>query len=139
MSLTALALLGYVAWTVMLLVVMEVLRSVLVLSKRHAANSFSADGADVSPFAHRLARAHANCYESFPIVGGLLLLALATGQGAVTEPLAMALLAARIAQSCTHLVSGSVLACQIRFTFFVIQLGIALRWMFVFGAQWSGA
>lgn len=138
MSLTALALLGYIAWIILLLIVMEVLRSALVLAKRHAANSFANDGADVSPFAHRLARAHANCYESFPIVGGLLLLALATGQGAVTEPLAPALLAARVAQSCTHLISGSVLACQVRFAFFLVQLGIALRWVVLFGLQWRG-
>ncbi|MDC8759805.1 MAPEG family protein [Janthinobacterium fluminis] len=137
MSLTALALLGYITWTILLLLAIAALRLALVLGGRRGANSFAADGADVSPFAQRLARAHANCYESFPILGGLLLVALATWQTRLTDPLALMMLAARVAQSFTHLLSGGVLASLIRFFFFAIQLGIALRWLFLFLTHWT--
>jgi uncharacterized MAPEG superfamily protein len=126
---TATAVLGYAAWMLVLLLILATLRSYLTLSGRRAANSFRPDGADVSPFSERLCRAHANCYESFPILGGLMLLALATGRAAVTDPLASWVLLARVAQSTTHLISTSALAVQIRFFFFLVQFAIALWWV----------
>lgn len=138
MSATAFSLLGYIGWTLLLLLVMETMRSWLVLAGRKAANSFSPDGQDVSPFAHRLARAHANCYESFPLVGGLLLLALATGEAAITDPLAPWLLAARVAQSSVHLLSAGAFAVQVRFAFFAVQLAIAAWWVLQFLLRWVG-
>ena len=139
MSATALAVLGYIGWTLVLIVMNEALRSYVVLSGRKASSSFSPDGSDVSPFAHRLARAHANCYESFPIIGGLLLLALATGQTSVTDTLALWVLAARVAQSSTHLISTSNLAVNIRFAFFAMQLVVAMWWTIQFLVQWPAA
>jgi uncharacterized MAPEG superfamily protein len=131
---SAIALLGFIAWTLLLMLIMESMRSWLVLSGRKRSDSFRIDGSDVSPFAQRLARAHANCYESFPIVGGLLLLALATGTTVITDQLALWLLAARVAQSITHLVSAGALAVQIRFACFVAQLLIAAWWVIEFVA-----
>ncbi len=128
MSATAFALLGYVSWTLLLVLVMESHRTVLVLSGRHAPDTFKPDGTDVSPFAHRLARAHANCYEHFPVIGGLLLLALVTGHSVVTDGLALWLLAARVAQSAVHLAAAGPTAVQIRFSLFAIQLVIAAWW-----------
>lgn len=132
MTNTALALLGFVAWTLLLMLIMESMRSWLVLSGRKRSDSFRIDGSDVSPFAQRLARAHANCYESFPIVGGLLLLALTTDHASITDPLALWLLAARVAQSITHLISASAVAVQARFAFFAAQLLIAVWWVIGF-------
>ncbi len=132
MTATALALLGFVAWTLLLMLLMESMRSWLVLSGRKRSDSFLIDGSDVSPFAQRLARAHANCYESFPIIGGLLLLALATRNTTITDPLALWMLAARVAQSITHLLSASALAVQIRFACFAVQLLIAVWWVIGF-------
>ena len=80
---TALALAGYVGWTLTLLGVLAVLRSTLTVTGQRAANSFLPDGSDGSPFARRLVRAHANCYENLPIFGCLVLLALATGNSDV--------------------------------------------------------
>lgn len=129
MTATALAVLGYVAWMLGLLLILACLRSYLTLSGARAANSFRPDGADVSPFSERLCRAHANCYESFPIVGGLLLVALATRQTHITDPLALWLLLARVGQSTTHLISTSALAVQVRFSFFLVQFAIAVWWL----------
>lgn len=137
MSTSALAILGYAAWTLLLIVAIEVQRTLVVLREKRLPNSFLPDGSDVSAFAHRLARAHANCYESFPIIGGLLLLALASGQSGVTDPLALWMLAARLAQSITHLLSAGVIAAQVRFAFFCVQLAIAAWWIIRFSVAWT--
>jgi uncharacterized MAPEG superfamily protein len=118
----------FIAWTLLLLVLMEVLRGALVARRRVAANAFSPDNANLSPFMQRLARAHANCVESFPVFGGLMLVALLLGRTGVTDPLAPWLLAARIVQSCVHLSSLSVAAVNARFAAFFVQTLIAIYW-----------
>jgi hypothetical protein len=132
MSPTIAAFLGYVIWMLVLLSLMATVRTGLTLTGKRAANSFAVDGADVSPFVNRLCRAHANCYESFPMLGGLLLLALATDSTAVTDGLAYYLIGARVLQSVTHLASSSVLAVQARFAFFLVQFIIAIMWILQF-------
>jgi hypothetical protein len=66
--------------------------------------------------------------ESLPVFGGLLLVAIATGRQDVTDPLALWLVAARVVQSTIHLASLSVLAVNVRFTFFAVQIAIAAYW-----------
>jgi uncharacterized MAPEG superfamily protein len=77
----------------------------------------------------RLARAHANCVESFPIIGGLLIVAVTMNRTAVTDSLALWVLAARLVQSCIHLISTSILAANARFFAFAIQMAIAVYWV----------
>ena len=129
MSSSLLALLGYSAWTLVLLGAIAVLRSTLTLSGARAANSFSPTGSDVSPFSERLCRAHANCFEFFPIFGGILAVAALTGRTELTDPLAPLALVARIGQSSVHLVSTSAAAVTIRFGFFLAQFVIAAYWI----------
>jgi hypothetical protein len=129
MNHTLLALTGFIAWTLSLLILMEVLRGKLVLSKSVASNGFQPDNANLSPFMQRLARAHANCVEGLPLFGGILLLALVTQRSSVTDPLAYVFLAARLAQSLIHLSSMSVLAVNLRFTAFAVQIVIAVVWL----------
>jgi uncharacterized MAPEG superfamily protein len=128
MNATTFALTGFIAWTLLLLVLMEALRSQLVLSRRVRANGFQPDNANLSPFMQRLARAHANCLEGLPVFGGLMLVALITERSALTDPLALWLLAARIVQSVIHLVSLSVTAVTLRFTAFSVQMAIGVYW-----------
>lgn len=128
MNTSALVLALFVSWTLVLLVLMEVLRSHLVLTGRSRSNEFNPENSNLSPFMQRLARAHANCLEGLPVFGGLLLLALATGRTEVTDPLAPWLLGARIAQSSIHLASLSVMAVNARFTAFAVQVAIAVYW-----------
>lgn len=129
MSTSALILTLYIAWTLALLIFMEAVRSWRVVTGRTPSNAFVPDNANLSPFMQRLARAHANCVESFPVAGGLLLVALVTGQSGVTDPLAPWLLLARLVQSGIHLASLSVLAVNARFAAFAVQLGIAVYWV----------
>ena len=132
MNATIATLLAYVAWTMVLLFMLAYVRVSLTLTGKRQANSFDPSGVDVSPFCNRLCRAHANCYESFPILGGLLLLAIATDNTAITDGLAYYLIGARILQSTMQLVSSSNVAVQFRFAFFVAQLGIAVWWIVQF-------
>lgn len=127
---TAIALTGFIAWTLALLVLMEVLRTRLVVLGHTAANGFRPDNANLSPFMQRLARAHANCLEGLPVFGGLLLVALATAHTGITDTLAYLLLGARVLQSCVHLASLSAAAVSLRFSLFAIQLAIGVYWAF---------
>jgi uncharacterized MAPEG superfamily protein len=128
MNATTFALTGFIAWTLLLLVLMEALRSQLVLTRRVRANGFQPDNANLSPFMQRLGRAHANCLEGLPVFGGLMLVALITERSALTDPLAPWLLAARVVQSVIHLVSLSAIAVTLRFTAFAVQMAIGVYW-----------
>ena len=128
MSPTLSALTGFIAWTLLLLVLMEAIRSKLVLTREVPANGFQPDNNNLSPFMQRLARAHANCLEGLPIFGGLMLVAVAAGKASVTDPLAYALLAARVVQSLIHLASVSPAAVTARFIAFSVQMGIGVYW-----------
>jgi uncharacterized MAPEG superfamily protein len=128
MTTSALVLTLFLAWTLLLLVVMEVLRSYLVVTGRVRSNGFAPDNAGLSPFMQRLARAQANCIESLPVFGGLLLVALVTDRTEVTDALAPWLLGARVIQSGIHLASTSVIAVNARFTAFAVQMGIGVYW-----------
>lgn len=119
---------AFIAWTLFLLILMESLRVRYLLDKTVAPDQFRPDNANLPPYMQRLARAHANCYESFPIFGGLLIVALLTNQTNITDGLAIWLLAARLAQSTIHFISTSALASTLRFLAFVVQVVIAVYW-----------
>jgi len=128
MNSTVIALIGYIAWTWLLVLGIAGTRGLAMLRNKRAINSFAPDGKDLSDTSARLCRAHANCYESFPIIGGLLLLALATGNTAITSSMALIVLACRIAQSTVHIISTSVVAVNLRFALYLVQFGIAACW-----------
>lgn len=128
MNPTLFALTAFIAWTLLLLVLMEAIRSKLVLTREVAPTGFTPDNAGLSPFMQRLARAHANCLEGLPVFGGLMLVALVSGNTAATDPLAHAFLAARGLQSLIHLASVSATAITLRFTFFAVQMAIGVVW-----------
>lgn len=128
---SAAVLTALIAWALLLLVWMELLRGRLVLTGAVAANAFTPDNAGLSPFLRRLARAQANCIEGLPIFGGLLVVALLTERTGLTDPLAPWLLGARLAQSLIHLASTSVVAVTLRFLMFAVQLAFALYWAWI--------
>ena len=128
MNNTLVAFTGFVAWSLLLLVLMECIRAKLVVTGAVPATGFTPDNAGLSPFMQRLARAHANCVEGLPIFGGLMLVAVAAGRSAVTDPLALVFLAARVLQSLVHLTSVSSRAITVRFALFAVQMLIAVYW-----------
>lgn len=131
MNTTLTALTGFIAWTLFLLVLMEAIRSKLVVTRAVPANGFQPDNANLSPFMQRLARAHANCLEGLPIFGGLMLVAAVAGKSAITDSLAYTLLIARMLQSVIHLVSLSEAAVTLRFLAFATQVCIAVYWSYM--------
>ncbi|PWB44733.1 MAG: MAPEG family protein [Rhodocyclales bacterium] len=131
MTPTLAALTGFIAWTLLLLVAMEAIRSRMVITKEVPANGFRPDNANLSPFMQRLARAHANCLEGLPIFGGLMLVAVVSDKSSLTDPLAFVLLGARIVQSTIHLASLSPAAVTFRFSAFAVQMGIGVYWAFL--------
>jgi uncharacterized MAPEG superfamily protein len=131
---TACALLGLVAWALVLVLLLVNQRGLMVLTGKMKVNAFAPDGSNTpSNFGQRLVRVHANCLENLPLQAAVLLYAIAAGQTALTDPLAGLLLGARLFQSIMHLISTSPLFVWLRFAGFFIQLGILAYWLLLLG------
>jgi uncharacterized MAPEG superfamily protein len=131
MNETILALSAYIAWTMILLVCIAVYRTTYNKKNQRTSLKFDTNGNDVGDLGARITRAHANCFESFSFIGGTLLLALATGSAAITNGLAMVVVAARVIQSAIHIASVSNTAISARFVFFLIQVAIVAYWLYL--------
>lgn len=129
MTPTALVLLSLVGWVFLLLTALGALRYTLVLSGKRRMNSFAADGNDVAGLGQRPTRAHANCYETLPSIGLILLYAIASEQTAVTDPLAYFVLVMRIAQSLVHIYSTQNIMVIARMIFFIPQVVVSIYWL----------
>jgi len=129
MTPTAIALLGFAAWYLLLTFALGFFRTALVLSGQKAPNTFATDGSDVGAFGRRLNRARDNCFETLPLFAAIALAASIANRLAIIDPLAMYVLYARIGQSLTHLVSTSIMAINVRFFFFIVQVVIYAIWV----------
>jgi uncharacterized MAPEG superfamily protein len=130
MSPTLTALVAFAVWTALLVFGLANLRVLYARRTNKVLNSFSPDGSDLDGLGQRWTRAHLNCVEFLPVAATVGLAAVATGNAAVTDPLAMVLLYLRIAQSVVHLISTAVPFVMIRATLFVGQLAIVLYWSY---------
>ena len=129
LSTSAIALLGLVGWSLILVFLLANMRGIKVIGGHKAVNAFNADGSDVPGFGQRLTRAYANCLENLPGQTAVLLYALFAGQTAITDPLAGTLLGARLLQSCVHLCSTAPLFVWIRFASYLAQVLILAYWL----------
>lgn len=128
MSATATCMLGLIGWTMVLTMGLLTARTAAMLSG-HPVNTFSQDGSELASLSQRVTRAHGNSLEWLVIPLGILGYALATGQTAVTDGLAMIFLGARVLQSITHVVATSTPAVLVRATFFTVHVVIAIIWL----------
>ncbi|WP_291985333.1 MAPEG family protein [Candidatus Accumulibacter sp. ACC007] len=125
MSLPVWMLLGFAAWTVLLLLsTVGVYRWSLILAGRVPISSFRADQVEGSDRYKRAMRAHANCIENLPVFGAIVV-ALHVGNvgGTLVDGLAAAILVARVMQSLVHVCfvqTDTVTA--LRFAFFLVQI-----------------
>lgn len=126
------ALIGYVAWTLAMVMTLALTRTAIALRTGRSAANFNPSGEDLPGFPQRATRVYLNCTENLPAAAALLLFAIATQQTAATDALALPLLGARILQSATHLVSANRVAVIIRFAFYLAQLGILVWWLIRF-------
>ncbi len=129
MTNSLIALLGFAAWTLLLLGSIAALRCYYTLIGERRANGFAVSGEDVSAFSGRLCRAHANCYENLPAFATIIAAAALSGNAAITDPLALWLLAARVGQSTVHLISTRNRAVILRFSFLMVQWVMQLVWV----------
>ena len=127
-------LLGFVAWTMLLLGGVGGARVAAVLRGEKQPNEFPAGVPHGGDRYWRLNRAHLNCVENLPLFGAVVLVAAVAGVRApILDTLARTYLAARIGQSVTHVASGSALAVNVRFTFFLVQLGCLVGFLLAIG------
>lgn len=118
-------LLGFAAWTVLLLsATIGIYRWSRILTGRARISEFRADGAGGADWYQRATRAHANCIENLPVFGAIVLaLQVSSIDNLVVDSLSIAILVARVIQSLIHVSfvqSGPVVSA--RFTFFSVQL-----------------
>lgn len=134
---TTITLFSLILLPLMLVAAIGVHRSMITFTTPKAANSFAPTGEDVSAFAVRLARVHANCYEFLPFAMAALLYAVATDSTHLTDGLAYYFLAARFGQSTVHLLSTSSAAVMLRFGLFMVQFVILAFWSLTFLGIWA--
>jgi hypothetical protein len=117
------ALIGFVFWTVFLVVSIGTVRSYLVMTGSAVPNGFDSGTRHGGDAYWRLNRAHINCLENLPIFASLVLVAAVIGaQSTTLDNLARVIVIARVGQSLAHISSGSATAVKLRFTFFLAQV-----------------
>lgn len=125
MTLPVWMLLGFAAWTVVLLLLtVGVYRWSRILTGRVPIREFRGDKVEGEDWYRRSMRAHANCVENLPVFAAIVFALYVSGVGgALVNYLSVAVLAARLIQSLVHVglvQSNAVVA--VRFTFFFIQI-----------------
>src|SRR5215203_4203988 len=124
MSVPVLVLLGFAAWTLLTLFgTIGVYRWSRILTGRASIAEWRADQPQGSDWYKRAMRAHMNCVENLPIYTALVVALMATGLHSSTiDHLAIAILAARVAQTLAHiLLPPTNAAASLRFAFFFAQ------------------
>jgi len=124
-------LLGFAAWTVLLLMAtIGVYRWSHILTGSAEIRSFRADQVEEDDWYKRAMRAHANCVENLPVFGAIVFgLYVGNVTGGLVNVLAIAILIARMLQSLVHVcfVQTNTMA-SIRFAFFAVQI-IGFLWL----------
>lgn len=122
------ALLIYCLWMVCLLSAMLVVR-VKAVRKGLRAKEITPFNENISEFANRLSRAHANCYENLPIFVAIIMVAAMNDRLDIMQGTALVFIAARLLQSAAHLYSGRMRVVMIRGGFFGIQVFLQVYWI----------
>ena len=123
-------LVGFVVWTLVLLLAIAGVRVGAVLRGEKRANEFPSGVPHGGDAYWRLNRAHLNCLENLPIFASVVLVATVAGiRAAALDTLARTYLAARIGQSITHVSSGGIIAVNVRFAFFAVQVACLIGFL----------
>ena len=118
-------LLGFAAWTVLLLsLTIGVYRWMEIFSGRAQVNAFRADQVEGAGWYKRAMRAHVNCIENLPVFCAIVFALYVSGVGGGTvDALCIAVLVARILQSLCHVCFEQTnVVVTVRFTFFFVQV-----------------
>ncbi|WP_026353067.1 MAPEG family protein [Solimonas variicoloris] len=118
------ALLGYTAWTLVLVGIVLTWRVFEVLRGKRI-NSWGRGASIAVPsFIERAGHAHLNVLENLPVFAVIVLAAQLLGKTAGVDALGCWVLGARVAQSVVHLIGTSVALVMVRATFYVIQIAL---------------
>ena len=131
MTLPVWMLVGFAAWTVLLLVAtVGVYRWSRILTGRVAIREFRADQIEGAEWYKRAMRAHANCVENLPVFGAIVFgLYVGNVGSALIDALAVAVVIARVMQSLVHvcLIQTNTVTA-VRFAFFFVQI-VSFFWL----------
>ena len=117
-------LLGFAAWTLLLLLVtVGTYRFSRIFSGRAGMASFPADRIEGQGWYVRAMRAHANCIENLPVFAVVVYVLRACGvEHPAVDPLCVAVLAARVSQSLVHVsLVQTDRVVTVRFTLYFVQ------------------
>ena len=126
-------LVGFAAWTVLLLLAtVGVYRWSRILTGRVAIREFRADQIEGADWYKRATRAHANCIENLPVFGAIVFgLYVGNVGSALVNALTVAVLVARIMQSLVHVCFIQTdIVTSVRFGFFFVQI-VSFLWLTV--------
>src|SRR5215211_3678543 len=118
------ALLGFAVWTLLVLFgTVGVYRWSRILTGQVRISEWQADLPQGSDWYQRAMRAHMNCVENLPVYAAIVVALMASGlQSAVVDRLSITMLAARIAQTISHIaLPPTNAAASLRFALFLIQ------------------
>ena len=125
MNIPALILLGFAAWTLVILSVgVGGYRWALILSGRASVAGWRADAPQGADWYQRVMRAHMNCVENLPVYGAIVVALTVVGlRSPFIDGLSETMLAAQIGQTLVHVALRQTNAVvSVRFTLFSIQL-----------------
>jgi uncharacterized MAPEG superfamily protein len=125
------ALIGFTAWTLLLVLIVFNWRFFEVLRGKPANSWGRGIAAPSPPFIVRVEHAHANCLENLPVFAALVLGAVALDKRAVIDLAGPFVLYFRLAQSACHLAGTSHWLVFVRANFFMIQ------WLLFAYMAWS--
>lgn len=124
------ALLIFAAWTLALPMIYAGYRTLLVMSGKKRADAWTRGLPSSDPgFIVRTSHAHANCVENLPVFAAVVLAAVVLNKSAVVDALACWFIAARLAQSITHMIAVNHWAVFVRANFFFVQVGLIFYWI----------
>ena len=141
MTLPVWMLIGFAAWTVLLLLgTVGVYRWSRILTGRVPIRNFRADPIEGADWYKRAMRAHANCVENLPVFGAIVFgLHVGDVSGPFVNTLAVAVLVARLLQSLVHVCFDQTNAVtSVRFGFFALQIASFLGLIGILLAKLSG-
>jgi uncharacterized MAPEG superfamily protein len=134
-------LVGFAAWTVLLLLAtVGVYRWSRILTGRVPIRNFRADQIEGADWYKRAMGAHANCVENLPVFGAIVFgLHVGNASGVLVNTLSVAVLVARILQSLVHVCFDQTNAVSsVRFGFFAVQIASFLGLIGILLAKVSG-
>ena len=123
MAAPLISLVWFALWAVFLVLIVGLWRVRDVMAGKTAPNAFPSGEKHGSDAYWRANRAQANTVENLPIFAALVLSGVAAGLDSSTfAMLCTVAVIARMVQSLIHLASGSVVAVNLRFTAFLVQI-----------------